>query len=351
MIAGTSNFWPKALRAARRLIFYTDRPSCELGYDFKSTYNSHSTDLIKRARELAESSNRLAVEFLVGQIGVRFIQTRNDSYFAEVLDYLCGNLFAYSNMPFEAAGAIAASNVLPHSGGDALFGDAVAEGIALARAQDEAIGRGVPAILLASMPRAASAALTQTLARITRAPILRISAGTFPNYWLIPVWLNRFLRGGAILHDHFGASDFNLNTLREFQVETVNLLVRDPRAAAVSYAKWVYGPQATEDQIFDAYSNCYIPWLHRWISAEKAGKIHIQWFRSDDVTGGPDRLNAIITTLLSAQLHSIKTATLVRANVSGQEPDAWRESVAPELQKRMWELIPATIVDRLELHA
>ena len=191
-------------------------------------------ELVRKAQELAQSCNRLAAEFLVGSIGVRVSETRNEAYLQDAVNYLCAQLSACAEMPRQAAEYIAASHVLPGSGGDALFHDAVANGVALARAQDEAIARGVPALVLACMPRAASAALTHTLAKITGAPLFRVSLGRFPNYGLVPVWLQRFLRGGGVLHDHFGASYFNLGVLRDFGLKRVHLLVRDPRPAAAS---------------------------------------------------------------------------------------------------------------------
>src|SRR5215470_12659896 len=157
-------------------------PDCSIGslpgglimlqFDFRRLHNQGekadaATELVKKARELAKSSNRLAVEFLVDTVGVAVTSTRNEAYFADALNYMCAHIFAHANMPKEAAAAMAAAQVLPGSGGDALFHDAVAEGVALAHAQDKAIAHGAPAIVLASMPRAASAALTQTLAEIT----------------------------------------------------------------------------------------------------------------------------------------------------------------------------------------
>src|SRR5689334_1027371 len=309
-------------------------------------------ELIKKARELALSSNGSAVAFLIKQMGVRPSNTRNEAYYGEVLDYLCGNLFAHANMPAEAAAAIEASNVLPYAGGDVPYHDAARDGVAIGLAQDEAIERGAPAIMLASMPRAASAALTQTLAKITGAPIVRISIGAFPDYWLVPVWLNRFLRGGAILHDHFSASEFNLNALRSSGVDTVNVLVRDPRAAAVSFAKLSFGAQATDDSIAYAYSQ-YLPWLQGWIDAEKSRAINIRWIRSRDVIGGSDGLNAVLTALLghgSPFAAAIRDVTLAVANVSGQKADAWRNSVSSGLRRKMWDRLSAEIIDRLELH-
>jgi hypothetical protein len=313
-----------------------------------------ATELVKKARELARSSNRLAVEFLVNSIGVLVTSTRNEAYFADALNYLCAHIFAHANMPKEAAEAIAASHVLPGSGGDALFHDAVAEGVALARAQDEAISRGAPAVALASMPRAASAALTQTLAEITRCPVFRVSLGWFPNYCLVPVWLRRFLRGGGILHDHFGASDFNLGVLRDCGIQRVNVLVRDPRAAATSYAKFLFGAGITGDDLYLFYSEHYIPWLRSWLAADQRGEITVRWIRSADVTSDAKGLRAVLASILSKAdqkrfAASIGRAKLVSANVSGGNPDAWRRSASPALRKKMWDLLPHELVDRLEL--
>ena len=296
-------------------------------------------------------ANRASVEFLVKEIGVRITVTKNDPYFAEAFNYLCGHLFAYANMPSEAAQAIAASNVLPYSGGDALFHDAVAESIAFAHAQEDAIGRGVPAVILASMPRAVSAALTQTLAQITGAPIVRASIGEFPNCWLMPSWLRRLARGGAILHDHFGASEFNLVELREQGINKVFVLVRDPRAAAMSAAKMEFGDQPKEGDIETAYLK-YISWLRGWLEAEGLEKIEVRWIRSSDVTYGSASLKAVLTTILGANskfAEQISNVSLASANFTGQPSDVWRESVSCQLRNRMWNLLPSEFVDRLEL--
>ncbi|HET7803285.1 MAG TPA: hypothetical protein VFL53_03515 [Pseudolabrys sp.] len=318
-----------------------------LEFNFQSIDEQQRTEFAKLARGLP--GNRASVEFLVNRIGVRVTKTRNDSYFAEARDYLCAHLFAHANMPNEAAQAIAASNVLPHSGGDALFSEAVAEGVAFAHAQDDAIKRGVPAVILASMPRAASAALTQTLAQITGAPIFRVSIGKFPNCWLMPAWLKRIARGGAILHDHFGASEFNVGALRDQGIDRVFVLVRDPRAAAVSAAKMEFGDRPGEADVDAAYSK-YISWLHDWIDAEKSAKIKIRWIRSRDVTHGSAGLNAILTAILgSGFTDQISRASLAIANASGQRPDEWREAISPQLLSKMWTLLPPEVVDRLEL--
>jgi hypothetical protein len=310
-----------------------------------------ATRLAHEARVLSLSSNRRAVDFLVQSVGVVAEQTKNEDYFQDALNYLCGLLYAHANMPIEAADAIAASNVLPGSGGDPLFHDAVAESVALAHAQDAAISRGAPAVVLSCMPRAASATLTQTLAKILGAPLFRVSVGWFPNYGLIPAWLRRFLRGGGILHDHFGASDFNLAVLSEFGVRDVPVLVRDPRAAAASYARWVFGADAAL-HLEACYSEAYIPWLRGWLTAEERSGIDVHWIRSEDVTSGAESLRAIVTSILdepSLDEDAAERSSLVSANFSIGNPDHWRLLASSDLQSRMWGLIPGEIVELLEL--
>jgi hypothetical protein len=308
-----------------------------LEFDFQSIEQTQRVEFAKMARRLP--GNRASVEFIVKHIGVRVTTTRNDSYFVDAFNYLCAHLFARANMPNEAAEAIAASKVLPYSEGDVLFHDAVADSIALAHAQDEAIKRGAPAITLASMPRAASAALTQTLARITGAPIFRVSIGEFPNYWLMPAWLKRLTPGGAILQDHFGASKFNLLELHSHGIKSVFVLVRDPRAAAMSYAKWECSGQPTEGIIEEVYLK-YVSWLRDWLEAERSGKITVRWIRSRDVTHDSTSLKSVLTTMLGPSRFAdrISNASLAVANVTGERSEAWRESVSPQLRDKMWRL-------------
>ena len=309
--------------------------------------------LVRKARELARCSNRLATEYLVERIGVRVSHTRNEAYFADALNYLCAQLCAFAHMPKEAAEYIAASRVMPGSGGEALFHDAVVNGLTLARAQDEAIAREMPALVLACMPRAASAALTQTLAKITGAPLFRVSLGQFPNCGLAPVWLQCFLRGGGVLHDHFGASDFNLGVLRDFGLHQINLLVRDPRPAAASYAKLGLGKRTTERDVYSVYTKAYLPWIQGWLDAERRGQLTVRWIASADVISGPDRLRTVLSSIFEAAKPRVAVPMdrieLVSANFSGAAPDAWRRSVSLDLQRKMWALLPGEIVARLGL--
>ena len=151
-----------------------------------------------------------------------------DAYYGEALDYHLGTLYAHIGEASLAAEHLARSNSLPTGGGDLLFADQVREGMALRSLQEAAKQRGIPSILISSMPRAASASLVQSIVTTLDIPILRFSAGKFANYVVIPRWLSLFLQGGAVAHDHFGATPFNLRALEDCDVKDVFVLIDRP---------------------------------------------------------------------------------------------------------------------------
>ena len=181
--------------------------------------------------------NRVAVEMLLNGVGMIPTAVRNEPYYGEMLDYQLGLLLAHLGQADAAAGLIRRSGTLPHSGGNGLFPDVIAEGLELQVQAAQAAARGMPPILIAAMPGAGSASLTQSIAATLAMPIVRLSAGDFPDYITMPSWLERFSVGGALTHDHFGATPFNLGVLEAVGWKEVFVLIRDPRAAAAALAR------------------------------------------------------------------------------------------------------------------
>jgi hypothetical protein len=228
--------------------------------------------------------SRLAIDHLLNGIGLRVSSLYNDSYLSEALDYHLALLYAHLDKPDRASIYIERSNVLPSVGGDQLFSEHVRESLKLHRQMIEARGRGLPFIFLSSMPRSASASLTQSLSATIGAPILRASIGHFPSYYLVRHWLNSISPGGAITHDHFGASQFNLNVLAATGCQEVFVLVRDPRACAAS--RIIKMPDLERDKSMIDYAeqrivrgalDTYYPWLESWITAAQSSRLHVHW--------------------------------------------------------------------------
>ena len=173
---------------------------------------------------------------------------------------------------------------MPTGESDLLFSDQVNLSYVLRDRQLAAMKRGLPPILIACMPRSASATLTYTLARALDIPVLHISAGSFPNHFLVPSWLNMFLEGGAITQDHFAANDFNLGVLQGRGPRDIFVLIRDPRAAARSQVHHLArgrdgGAEPLARRIERQCTENFIPWLQAWIDCANNKKLpfRIHW--------------------------------------------------------------------------
>jgi hypothetical protein len=320
------------------------------------------TNLAELASHLREAKgSRIANEFLLNGIGLRLNQSLDDNYYREALDYHLGLLFAHLRQPELAAEHIAHANVLPASGGDLVFSGQVEQSLRLYEHQSRAAARGIPSILIASMPRAGSVSLTQSLAATLDAPVIRISAGHFPDYSLIPSWLNSFSPGGAIAHDHFGASPFNLRVLREAGWRDVFVLARDPRASAASLIQLEiskmgqsYPAEILEDRIVETALTCCIPWIRSWLAAQAAPDMRLHWIKyqeaTRDMVGAVKRVLDILRPvypvlgeLLDGQIQE------VTGNFRRGEDEAWRSMVGVAGQRRLWEAISTEAAELLDL--
>lgn len=314
--------------------------------------------IITTAKELALRSNREAVSFLMQAVGLRTLLTRNESYYELALNYSLALVQAYSNKPEAAAEHLELSGILPFDGGDLIFSDAHDRGLDLAAKQEASLEKHVPCVFLASMPRATSAALTSTISEQFGCPVMRASMGGFPNYYLMPSWVRRISRGGCVLHDHFGAQEFNRRTLSECSISTVFVLIRDPRASAASFVQLVQGHDVTEEEIHRAFEESYIPWLSEWEDyAVGSHTAEVVWLKSSDVTAGNAQLRLVIEKIIAPlvkltprwQPPDLSNLGLSDANFVSGTSDGWRRLVSKSGQERMWSRIPARFREMLEL--
>jgi hypothetical protein len=191
------------------------------------------------------------------------------------------------------------------------------------------------------------------------APILRASVGEFPNACLVSEWLDSVSPGGAVLHDHFGASAANLTILKQGGCREIFVLVRDPRAAAASAVNFMFrndpdksGRYFEESIVENAFVR-YYPWLAEWIAAARNSAVHVRWIKSADVKAS---MVSVITGLLKhlqpqypAVADFLKSVKEVKANFVAGVDDAWRSSVSPSTQVRLWEGLPPGAIDLFDL--
>jgi hypothetical protein len=210
------------------------------------------------------------------------------------------------------------------------------------------------------MPLSASASLTQTLAAALDAPLLRVSCGQIPSYYLVPRWLNWFSPGGAVAHDHFGAAPFNLKTLGECGVREVFVRVRDPRPAAASMATLLnrrFGaPDNADDesQIIELCERYFIPWVADWlaVAADAKAGLKVHWLAQPSGAIG-DMARQVLTVLMArypALAPCLGTGVAeVKANYVTGDEEAWRTVVSKSGQLRLWQAMPQIVKDFLAL--
>jgi hypothetical protein len=307
-----------------------------------------------------QRGNRAGNQAIIDKIGLeaRFVQ--GEGYWGEALDYHLGLLYAHIGEPEKAAYHFDRSGTLPSDGGDLVFSEHQRASLELRRLQDLAKQRGIPSFLIASMPRSASASLTQTLAAKLDAPLMRVSCGQIPSYYLVPRWLNCFSPGGAVLHDHFGAVPFNLKTLRDGGYRKVFIRVRDPRPAAASMANLLnrrYGTPGHidyESQVIWLCEQYFIPWIADWLTAagDAGTGLQIHWLAQ------PSRAIAAmardVLTVLAPEYPALERylgadVAEVRANYATADEEAWRKDISKSAQERLWQAVPPNVKDFLGL--
>jgi len=287
--------------------------------------------------------------------------TLNNEFCREAVHYHAGLICAYSGKPEEAAAHFDKSRTLPHAGGPLIFPEQQRESLDLYAHQAKTRKRGMPSVLITSMPRSASASFTQTLAATLSAPRLRFSAGDFPNYFIVPRWLNAFTPGGAVSHDHFGACPFNIEALHKAGVDHLFVLVRDPRSAAHSFAQLKAKRSEIEkeripDEFIKMTLRDYIPWLTAWIDVaiDQEANIKVHWLRFTRIAAD---LRSVVREVLSTYCESYPAVapliqgeiTEVPANYAHGDDHKWRELVGEDDRQRLWKAIPDRARELLEL--
>jgi hypothetical protein len=306
--------------------------------------------------------SRHANDFVLNHIGVRGSLDNDQSYFTEALHYHLGLLHAHAADPVEMAQRLRQSRTMPTGESDLLFSDQVNFSHVLRDRQLAAMKRGLPPILIACMPRSASATLTYTLARALDIPVLQISAGSFPNRFLVPSWLNMFLEGGAITQDHFAANDFNLGVLQGRDPRDIFVLIRDPRAAARSQVHHLArgcdgGGEPLARRIERQCIENFLPWLQAWIDCANNKKLpfRIHWITYGEVCRDPGAVLRKIAGVLGADNKAI--AAFVRAHALREErmhfvdghDDAWRREVDSSSRDLLWQACTAEMKAMLDL--
>jgi hypothetical protein len=227
---------------------------------------------------------------------------------------------------------------------------------------------------MTAIPRSASATLTHTLARAIGAPVVHTSVGRFPDYFLVPSWLDMVMEGGAITQDHFSASDFNVGVLSGRRLRNVFVLIRDPRAAARSQVHFL-AREGNDTGALGQLSvgrgripwlqlrierECidnFVPWLQGWINLAKQTdlpfRVHFLTYREvcEDLAAAICKIATILQghhPAMSAYA-TCRTVEEVRMHFVSGNDQAWRAEVDDETRERLWAACTSDMKSLLEL--
>lgn len=102
------------------------------------------------------------------------------------------------------------------------------------------IARGLPPMLINTVPKSASESIWNRLAEGLGLAQCHLSLGLFPDCCLVPARVQSAGQGGLIAKEHIPATAFNLKVLADSGVTRVLFHLRDPRQAVLSWAHFVH---------------------------------------------------------------------------------------------------------------
>lgn len=327
--------------------------------EFGHLYTEEAADLFARkALEIQrERDSREANRYLLGKLGTDLSFDYDEGYYSEALSYHLALLHAHAHQPERMAECIARSKTMPAPECNRIFSDHVTLSVVTREHQQHAIGRKIPSFLFACMPQSASGTLTHALAKLLDIPVLHVTLGRFPQPFLAPAWLEMFMEGGAITHDHFPASDFNSGVLANRGKLDVFVTVRDPRAAAHSAVRRARLPGAFDEAIAKECIENLAPWLQSWIARaqDPAMPFKIHWVTFQEIrTDLPAVARRVCSVMesghpaLGRHTRTISVEGVGRHDTTNHDA-AWRSEVDDKLAAQMWSACTPDIRELLAL--
>ncbi|MDO8875006.1 MAG: hypothetical protein Q8M24_09805 [Pseudolabrys sp.] len=214
------------------------------------------------------------------KIGIAHVNDIN--YFKPFAAYYLGCLFATQNR-FDKAAKFAELLEFdaPPDGTDFLPYD-LRQGSRLnLYSQQIGLERGKPGAVIVSLTKSASSLLSTSISAALQIPILKLTIGQGARSVVVKRWADQVARGGATTHEHFRAEKINVETVRQSNIGTIWLQLRDPRDAAFSIlrmrneaiASGVIAPEAPfaeEAEQFAMVCQSMAGWIDNWLAVSRA---------------------------------------------------------------------------------
>jgi tetratricopeptide (TPR) repeat protein len=298
----------------------------------------------------------------------------------EEANYYVATLFNWSGDRHNAITHLERAGLGPGADADFLsFQDYERFRTGFAADQRRAIEGGSGKVLLTALPKSASVFLYVSLASLLQVPVCRVSLGTFPDMAIVPSWLKQFNLGGAVTHDHFFPTPYNLEQLQRTGIDQVLVHVRDPRQALLSYVHMetqrltgshdasrddkahiaaYLSLTMTEkiDHAIEVLFPRFLSWISDWAAvAEQDAPLRVVMSSYEDfmanksgyldwligTLGQPIRTDLPITEVLNI-IESTEGATNFRKGMT----DEWREVFTLAQRNSTWKALRGPLADR-----
>lgn len=238
------------------------------------------------------------------------------------------------------------------------------------RRRKEGIARGLPTIVINTLPKSASESIWNRLAEGLGLAQSHLSLGLFPDCCLVPARVKSAASGGLIAKEHLSATPFDLQQLADNGLTKVVFHVRDPRQATLSWAHFARDDVSMRlmapiwrktvppaailradfatllDWCIDRYLPIAIDFMRGWVDASNDPEqpVEVLFLTFEQFLSEPERYIAEVLGFYGIPPEAF--AAEAEAEVVHMRrglADEWRDVFTPAQQKRAWQLIPSDL--------
>lgn len=242
-----------------------------------------------------------------------------------------------------------------------------------ARTREQAIARGLPPVLINTVPKSASETIWNRLATGLDMGQSHISIGLFPQCTVLPYRLQTFMHGGVMAKEHLPATQHNLRQLREAGINRLVFHVRDPRQATLSWVHFVRddismrllapiwrqvvpsaqvlreGLPATLDWAIDTYLPQLVKFMVDWDALDRDPDqnfevkfLSFEYFRQ----AGDAYFDDVLDFYGIPRAHFAPDAGHEDVHYRKGELEEWRDVLTSAQARRAWAQIPPELAER-----
>lgn len=235
-----------------------------------------------------------------------------------------------------------------------------------------AIGRGLPLIIISTMPKSASESIWNKLAESLEMAQCYLSLGLFPDCCLIPARVDQAAAGGIIVKEHIGPSRHNLAALERTGVDRLIVHHRDPRQATLSWvhfarddinqrlmaplwrkivppAEVLDGDLSRQiDWCIDAYMPQLVEFLQDWrrVDADSGIPLSVLFMSFEIFRTEPAQYFEKVLDFYDIPRERFAAEAEAKVvHLRKGQLDEWRDVFSEAQRQRAWEMIPADMAE------